>query len=1059
MVERRRVLGLDLGTNSIGWCLIEEDEAQNPLDLIAMGSRIFQTAVEDKTPTPKNHKRRRARLDRRRNQRRSRRKQRMRNYLISLGFIPDGIGDKSQPEVVYNRLGREQETGASDVYHLSKRALNEPLSLEALSKIWLSFAARRGFQSARKTLLGNLLDDPRAAAYQAELEKDAQEKAKDEEEESAFKEIDELKQAMASANAPTLGAYLADLGPHQRKRGRRTDRQMYKDEFAAIWAFQHQHHSELTPNVRLALYHIIFNQRPIRIGSQLRGDCSLEPDRKRAFRAWPEAQRFRYWVDLHNFAWVEPRTLKKISLKPEEKRLLAEMLERQATISWQKIRDLFDQPRYVKINLTESKTKAKGLKGNATACKIRKEIPDWDNWSPEMQDTLVTDLLTIDNKRALFSRLLDHWHLNTEQAWRLSTMEFESGYMNFSRKAIKKVLHQLQNFPTDQPWTLDKAIKAAGYAMPWEKDPGNLDWLPPHKKIPNPIVNRATSQMRAVVNAVIETYGKPEAIRIEMTRDLKLSKKQKERQNLTRKRNETLRKKAEEEYATIRLSYPELKLPETIRPVHLLKYRLFTEQKEFCIYSGRAIGMQQLFSEQTEIDHILPYSRTMDNSYMNKVVCFRSENAQKRNRTPYEWLRSDESKYEQVKQAVKHLPNPKRRRFFMDKDEDFKTFLNSQMADTRYVSREAQEYLTELGCDISVTRGHTTALLRKAWGLNSVLQPSGSDIKNREDHRHHAVDALIIALTTRSLYQKIIDEAHRVENLPNFVQELPLRRMMPQCGIPNLRQRVSKILGETIVSHATNRGLNGAFHEETGYGLRKVAGETAVVYRIPLDQSFSKSKVPKVVDPVLREQLAAFFENGGTITQETPFRFQKRQGSEAVRHVRVVAAKRYNPEAHLEILDESGLPVRFHPKGNNHHVEILRSRKSGKITTVFRTTHEVALRMNRGMSHDDYRQRYKDAIREPKNAHLPMIQRDHGPDFEFLMALHINDTVRVFKDNRWCYFRVQNLDPTGNRLVLRDHIAATLTHSSQKIRMSIKKLVEDMRMEHLEISTLGHPLE
>jgi len=211
-----------------------------------------------------------------------------------------------------------------------------------------------------------------------------------------------------------------------------------------------------------------------------------------------------------------------------------------------------------------------------------------------------------------------------------------------------------------------------------------------------------------------------------------------------------------------------------------------------------------------------------------------------------------------------------------------------------------------LANNIAVSRGQSLdeVMIQRETGGDAMRQSGEIGISSTRGGSMPGEHTVLFALQHECLLL-----SHRVENLPNFVQELPLRRMMPQCGIPNLRQRVSKILGETIVSHATNRGLNGAFHEETGYGLRKVAGETAVVYRIPLDQSFSKSKVPKVVDPVLREQLAAFFENGGAITQETPFRFQKRQGSEAVRHVRVVAAKRYNPEAHLEILDESGLPV------------------------------------------------------------------------------------------------------------------------------------------------------
>jgi len=1071
MSEIRRVLGLDLGTNSLGWCLLEENERQEPLEIVALGSRIFPMALEDKTPVPKNHARRRARLDRRRNQRRARRKARMRNYLTSLGFISPELTQDPQPERFYNQLGRQGDQGASDVYALRKRAISEPLPLDALAKIWMSFAARRGFQSARKTKLGNLLDDPRAAAIYARMEAEKPEQGEDSEEREAFQEIADLKAAIAKSKAETLGQFLADLPPQARRRGWRTDRQMYKDEFAKIWETQAPHHPELADEVRLALFNIIFNQRPIRFKSNTRGDCSLEKGCKRAARAWPDSQRFRYWHDIHNFGWIDPETQTKRSLKPEEKGKLAEALEHAPQLSWKAVKELLGIPAYIVSNLEEAKTKGKGLKGNRTSCTLRKLLEEgWDSLSPAHQQALVEDLLTIDSKKGLFKRLVDHWGVEETKAVKLCMLELEPGYMSYSRKAIGKILPLMIHFPTDIPWTLDKAVEAAGYTPVWEQEPGQEDSLPKRGILPNPIVNRSSTQMRKVVNAIIETYGKPDVIRLEMGRDLKLSARQKESANKTRKENERLNQKAEDEFKKIQDDRPDLSAG--MRAFYKLKYRLWQEQGRICPYSvdekGQAmksICIGQLFSDETEVDHIVPYSRSMDDSFMNKVLCFRNANQNKGNRTPKEWLQNNPAHWEQVAQAAKKLSPAKTKRFFLTEADLPKDFLNSQLNDTRYVSREAHGYLKQLGCDVSITKGHTTARLRRVWKLNNLLDPSLSGEKNREDHRHHAVDACVIALTSRRVYQQVLDNARQEEQKRNGsgAADANVMHFFPRTpGMENIRDILRVKMASMVVSHATNHRLSGALHEDTAYGLRTDEdGNTTVVYRQPLDQNFGVGKAKKVADPVLREKLIRFLEQGGSISSDKPYVWRKNSSTDVVRRVKVVAANSFNPDSYLTVLSKDGLPVRRHPLGNNHHVEILRSKKKkGKIVCVFRTMHEAALRLNRGIGHNDYRNRLSEALAEAKALgkeapKLPLIEQDHGPEFDFLMALHINDTVKIWRDEAWHYYRVQNLDATGNRLVLRHQFAATLSHDSQKIRMSIAKLIMELRMTKVEVSPIG----
>ncbi|MDP1557775.1 MAG: hypothetical protein Q8K59_05130 [Nitrosomonas sp.] len=169
-----KVLGLDLGSNSLGWALLEEIDGTTS-QIIDIGSRIFTKAVEEKVPTPKNVKRRDMRLGRRVLQRRARRKQRMLNYLVSLNLLPTELQGHAQPEVLLNKLG--------DPYELRTKALDFELSPHELGRVLLHFVSRRGFLSSKKQVAGDLVDDPDTIEYLNELDaKPSQDK-----EEGAFK--------------------------------------------------------------------------------------------------------------------------------------------------------------------------------------------------------------------------------------------------------------------------------------------------------------------------------------------------------------------------------------------------------------------------------------------------------------------------------------------------------------------------------------------------------------------------------------------------------------------------------------------------------------------------------------------------------------------------------------------------------------------------------------------------------------------------------------------------------------------------------------------------------
>ncbi|MDP3007799.1 MAG: type II CRISPR RNA-guided endonuclease Cas9 [Methylococcales bacterium] len=620
----KQILGLDLGSNSIGWALLEAHEGK-PDKIIQIGSRIFTKAVEEKTPVPKNVKRRNARLTRRVTQRRARRKLRMLNYLIKLTLLPPELIHNPEPEKILNGLGNP--------YTLRAKALDHALTPFELGRVFLHLVQLRGFLSNRKILLGDMADDPDVQDVLAELEAEADTSNEQAKEETSFKaDISQLRAAITDSGYRTLGEYLSSLDVHDCQRNRirngghlRTDRQMYRDELNLIWQQQSQHHAVLTDTVKEQLADIIFKQRPLKLNSDRVGQCSLEPKNKRAKIARLECQRFRYLQDINNLQYINHSGIT-TTLTSEEKHRLITLFESTAHVSFAGIKKAL-QLKGVEFNLENG---SKKLKGNLTACDIRKQLPDWDSYDNAQQLALVEDLLTITKKSVLKNRLITHWRLSPHTAVQLCLVEFEAGHSNLSLKAINKLLPFLQQ---GQIYSAARVGAGYGYEMQDITPADNLGTPP---ETTNPIVNKALHELRRVINAIIAEYGKPAAIRIEMARDLEMNTQRYQDYIKQQKRNTKANEDAQQAYKEEAQRTPQLGLSQKAGKTDKLKYRLCQEQKATCIYSGKSITLAQLFSAQIEIDHILPYSQSLDDSYMNKVVCFASENHYKGQRTPKE---------------------------------------------------------------------------------------------------------------------------------------------------------------------------------------------------------------------------------------------------------------------------------------------------------------------------------------------------------------------------------------------------------------------------------------
>jgi CRISPR-associated endonuclease Csn1 len=785
---------------------------------------------------------------------------------------------------------------------------------------------------------------------------------------------------------------------------------MYRDELNKIWQQQKRHHAILTDEVREQLEEIIFKQRPLKLNSDRVGQCSLEPKNKRAKIARLECQRFRHLQDINNLNYFDPNTNQTILLNASDREKLIPLFENHASISFASIKDALGLKKLkgIEFNLERGDKK---LKGNSTACKIRKQLPDWDGYDEAKQLAIVEDLLTITKKSVLKNRLMKYWGFTLHTAVQLCLLEFEAGHSNLSLKAINKLLPYLKEgrlYSKKQDNELLGALQMAYPNCPQKEIVTDKLGTPPETA--NPIVNKALHELRRVINAIIAEHGKPDAIRIEMARDLEMNTQRYQDFLKQQKRNTKANDDAEKAYQT-EARKSSLASSQKASKADKLKYRLWQEQKQTCIYSGKTIDLAQLFSAQLEIDHILPYSQSLDDSYMNKVVCFASENHYKGQRTPIDAFSGHTDKWQQIRHRFKSLHKAKQARFSMTAaDLQKRDFISTQLNDTRHISRLAQTYLAELGADISVSKGITTAWLRHQWGLNNLI--GETDNKDRTDHRHHAIDAVVIACVDRRMYQTLVYIANDLERRHS---ELTMRDVHLDPPWHHLREDLELALDSVIIAHTPQRKLSGELHEVTGAGFIHGVGN---VHRKTLNASFTQ--VDKIIDDAVKEQvqqhLARYDNNEKAAFAEPVFH---NDGKTPIKRVRILQSKTTLDKlakTKFGARDKQGKVFKWLAFGNLHHVEIIRHNETGAYSGQFVTMMEASHRAK--------------GIKMPQQA---IIKTDHGADYGFIMALHINDLVSVEKDGQRVYYRVQVLDSANKRISLRLHTAATIKIATETL--------------------------
>lgn len=977
MSQTKLVLGLDLGVTSVGWALIREgcdsdgrvlrDEDGNILnaEIVASGVRIFPATTEDKTNAPKNHKRRTSRGQRRLVMRKAKRRNELRDLLTSNNLLP--TIESATSAAAFEKLG--------DPYTLRVRALSEPVEPFEVGRALYHLSKRRGFLSNRKS--GNAKEDGVVlggiANIRAELNG------------NGFRTIGEL------------------LSTKDKKRKHFTHRTMTEDEFEKIWITQQNFHPDLlTADLKTTIKNTIFYQRPLKSQRGLIGKCTFETDKKRCDMARQEAQRIRYWQDINNLQLQDPETLNWKTLTDAEKATVANELEKTKELKYDKLRKILKIGPDVRINLEASDKK---IKGNTTACAFRnalkKSDKQWDDLTEEQQNRLTEELFRIENELALKKRLKEHWNFNDEQIEKLEGVwhQLEDGYSRLSLKAIKKVLPLMMHGKR-----YDEAV-AEIYGDHRKKFGAEFQKLElPPKDLRNPIVYKALCETRKVVNAIIREYGRPDEIKIEMARDLKLTKLQKERVNDQNKKNAAANKRAEDFYKQ------KFNL-ENISSTDKLKFRLWEESGGCCPYTGNPIPPEALLDDGlVDIEHIIPFSRCFDDSYMNKTICDAKFNRDvKKNRAPGEIYDRESTEFLELMERVKNLPNGKRRKFEMAKEElDKADWAGRQLSDTRYICREARGYLRQLypySADenkyVQVVAGGATANLRHVWHVNSILSDGEIDVKNRWDHRHHAIDAIVVALCERGLYQLISKLAGKNREL--------MRNILKGFSQPwgGFLTDVETAMNSLVVSHAPTRRIRGQLLEETAYGATENPG--LYVVKKPVE-ALTAAALKNIVDPAVKEIVELRVSQfDGDVKKAFAEPLFHKNGKTPIRTVRLFVTM--SPETLVGIKDATGKEYKYYPVAGNHHVEIYENAQTEERKAVLVP-------------------RFYAAKRGWNPAGI-------GGDWRKLFSLSANDYVEFLGDDgKLRIYRVQKMSGGGN------------------VRVDIRPL-EDARTEYISGTTFA----
>ncbi|SFG31232.1 type II CRISPR RNA-guided endonuclease Cas9 [Sporolactobacillus nakayamae] len=832
-------IGLDIGISSVGWSVINLDKKR----IEKMGARLYDAAENPKNGSSLAAPRRDARSARRRLRRRRYRVGKVRQFILEKGLLTRG-----QMEQLY-----DWKAGDLDIWLVRVNALERLLTDREFARVLVHLAKNRGYRSNRKS------------------------ESKKDDNGQVLSAIKANKELMKEKGYQTVAEMLVSepekfAGRKRNRDGEYTHvlaRGELEQEIQLIFEKQHEYGQRFaTPDNKKIYIEIWSAQRPVATKEDILkkiGDCTFEKGEKRAPKASYAFQYFRALDKLSRLRILsssqpsrelaeEERNAIIPYLFDKEKVTYFELRKKLSLAEDQRFNDLFYDPAE---DLKKNENKVfLSLKEQYEIRKIIKNVEGKDalvQYRPVDLDEIAYALTIFKDDKDTVDYLSNNYvnekgkrinnranrKYNKELIDNLLSLSF-SKFGHLSLKALNKLIPLMEK---GIPYF--RACDELGYRLDEQVGESKQHLLPviPADEIRNPVVIRSLSQTRKIINGIIKRYGSPLYMYIELAREM--GRPYKERRDLDKQYNKN-RAVNDDAKAYIQELYPH-KNPQGH---DILKFKLWQQQDCKCAYSQETIHLNDLFeSGFTEVDHIIPYSRSFDDSNTNKVLVLSKMNQEKKNRTPSEWFGADEHRWKKFESYVKTLKVAKKKKDLLLKrnmdDEQEQTFKARHLNDTRYITRFIKSFVEDnlefrevkdAKQHVFAVNGAYTSLMRKRWGFN----------KNREaNDLHHAVDAVIIAVSQPFRYEVSTYFKHREVSLKQllkrtwdrfpepweeFVKELRARILqeperlklaLDSLALDSYDQEFISEVKPIFISRMPKRSVKGQIHEET---LRRVRG-------------------------------------------------------------------------------------------------------------------------------------------------------------------------------------------------------------------------------------------
>ena len=952
------ILGLDIGTNSIGWVLLKDNRIfDKGIIIFPIGTNVDKNGIE----STKNMQRGTYRRTSRNHFRYKLRRKELKKFLAELRMLP----------TFSNTFKIKDKYQASELYRLRNDAISKQIPQEELGRIFLLINKHRGFKSNSKTL-SETKDD-----------------------EGVVKEsIKSLSDAMKANNSRTLGEYFHKMYEKSaqkfddgkwhnidepfderaivdednfsitssrgiRREGRFIAREMYADEFDLIWDEQKKYYPQLTGSkkeydeicklpveekrAKLEIFKktkyweikhkTIFFQRPLKSQKKFIGKCQFEKNKRTApassllfqeFRIWKQLADIRY-SDKENNIYSEP-------LPKEWKQKIADYLETNLSLSLRPkklgsgITDVLEllgitNKKNFEFNYSDSNEDEKSFHGNKTLFAIHTTCGD-EKYNQLKQENKLEKLWHIlymaKDDEWLKDTLTWKWGFDDDTAMKLVEMGLEEGFANYSSKVLKKILPFLIDGKDEHDSLILANYLQSSDEYKEVKELSKRIKQLANNELRNPVVEKAVGETIRLVNTVLKLHEIDQedfTIRVESTREFKKPKK--ERENIRRKNLDT--EKRREEYARFlnekkekgEVSFnrkiqkndsiinkfelwlelgadkndPDFKdFEKIVERKDREKHTLWLDCNRICPYTGNIIPLSKLFSPEIEIEHIIPYSWSLDNSFTNKTLTFGYINKEKANKSAYEYMKSKGPvEFKAFQSRVKVFNKEKAEERFLNAKPE-QTFTNAQGRNASYIAVYVRKKLQEVCRDVQFTNGFATGELRKNdWRLGTLLdkvryqEETGIDVdkytrefanyrrdfeyykkrkanstdvkrtdwknltpevtaeyeaetknpiyewwqelqkfdefrgakgkKDRSDHRHHLLDAVVIAMCSPSIIQKLstLNQQREKQGATLYDEKGELTR--DRIDLPISYSEIKETLESVLVYHKAEQRL------------------------------------------------------------------------------------------------------------------------------------------------------------------------------------------------------------------------------------------------------------